>query len=415
MTIGVGGYTQHEVLSELSDMTAGPQPTSEQEYHARLLKALGLMRQNNLQAMYVNAGTNLSYFTGANWYSSERMVGALLTLAGDLIYIVPDFEIETFKELIKVDSLNGAKAIIHCWHEHESPYQLVSDVLQIAQIEQGSVAIDESTPFFISDGIKQANPNLELVSATNVTATCRMRKSKNELAIMTRAKQITLAVHKAVAKILIAGISTAEVSEFIDSAHRKLGVKGSSFCIVLFGKDTSFPHGVKDPKTLDPDDIVLIDTGCLLHGYNSDITRTYVFGNPTDAHRKIWATEKEAQARAFERAQLGVVCGDVDDAARSYITSQGLGPDYQVPGLPHRTGHGIGLDIHEWPYLVSSDQTPLDVGMCFSNEPMIVIPGEFGIRLEDHFYMTEKGPKWFTQPSHSIDDPFGSEQLSRMD
>jgi len=204
------------------------------------------------------------------------------------------------------------------------------------------------------------------------------------------------------------GISTHEVTEFIHEAHKKVGApKGSYFCIVLFGEDTAYPHGVSNPKALDDADMVLIDTGCQLQGYNSDITRSYVFGAPTPRDREVWNQEKASQAEGFKAAVLGAHCGTVDDAARGYLIEQGYGPGYQTPGLAHRTGHGIGLDIHEWPYLVSSDKTPLDVGMCFSNEPMISIPGEFGIRLEDHFYMTEAGPKWFTEPSHSIDDPFG--------
>jgi Xaa-Pro dipeptidase len=175
----------------------------------------------------------------------------------------------------------------------------------------------------------------------------------------------------------------------------------------LFGADSAFPHGVKTPKTLDEGDVVLIDTGCLQEGYNSDITRTYVFGEPTSRQREIWQVEKAAQAAGFAAAQLGVRCGDVDIAARRVIEEAGFGPDYALPGLPHRTGHGCGLDIHEWPYLVRSDDTPLETGMCFSNEPMLCVPGEFGVRLEDHFYMGAAGACWFTEPSHSIDDPFG--------
>jgi Xaa-Pro dipeptidase len=219
---------------------------------------------------------------------------------------------------------------------------------------------------------------------------------------------MTLEVHKSAAAILREGISTAEVTDFIDRAHRAVGApKGSYFCIVLFGEDTAYPHGVKSPKNLAQNDMVLIDTGCQLEGYNSDITRSYVFGEPNARQRDVWATEKAAQAAGFNAAQLGEPCALVDGMARAHLVEKGFGPAYEVPGLPHRTGHGIGLDIHEWPYLVASDKTPLEVGMCFSNEPMICIPGEFGIRLEDHFYMTEAGPKWFTQPSLSIDDPFG--------
>jgi Xaa-Pro dipeptidase len=198
------------------------------------------------------------------------------------------------------------------------------------------------------------------------------------------------------------------VSAFIDAAHRQVGAPaGSYFCIVLFGPDSAFPHGVAQPKALDEGDMVLIDTGCQLHGYISDITRSYVFGKPSAQQRKIWDLEKAAQQAAFAAAQIGVPCGSVDDAARAVLAAAGLGPDYALPGLPHRTGHGIGLDIHEWPYLVRGNDTPLAPGMCFSNEPMICVPGAFGVRHEDHFYMTEKGPHWFTQPAHSVDDPFG--------
>lgn len=243
------------------------------------------------------------------------------------------------------------------------------------------------------------------------TGSCRAEKSDTEIALLQQAKNMTIEVHKAVARILHVGITVQEVTDFIDQAHRKVGAPaGSYFCIVLFGEDSSYPHGVKSPKALEENDIVLIDTGCQVEGYNSDITRTYVFGEPNQRQRDMWLVEKLAQEAAFDAAKIGVACGDVDVAARAYLASQNLGPDYQTPGCPHRTGHGVGLDIHEWPYLVRSDRTPLTKGMCFSNEPMLVIPNEFGIRLEDHFYMTETGAKWFTEPSYSIDDPFGYKQ-----
>lgn len=403
MTIGVGGATQQEALEKLSNMTIAVQPIQKAEYVERLEKAQLLMKQTGLDAIYLNAGTNLYYFTGTKWYSSERMVGALLTSEGSLEYIVPQFEIDTF------EGFSLLKGPIISWEEHQCPYQLVSQRLVELGLSNGKVGIDESTPFFVSDGLKQSAASVQFVSAKSITAGCRMCKSEQEIGLLTLAKTMTLEVHKAAASILKPGITTQEVTKFINRAHQRVGANGSSFCIVLFGEDTAYPHGVKDPKKLDQDDIVLIDTGCLVEGYNSDITRTYVFGEPIDRHREIWTIEKQAQAEAFAKAQLGVACSEVDIAARNHIAKQGLGPDYQVPGLPHRTGHGIGLDIHEWPYLVRNDQTPLDVGMCFSNEPMLVIPNEFGVRLEDHFYMSKDGPKWFTQPSFSIDDPFGLE------
>lgn len=402
MTIGVGGSNAETELARLSDMTKGVTPISKEEFTARIDKACALMQANGLDAVYLNAGTNLYYFTGTRWGASERMVGAILSASGQLEYIAPAFEIATINGYMRMQgNVNG-------WHEHESPYELFDTILSNMGIANGSIGLDESCSFFISNGLNLANPNCNFVDAKAVTAGCRMCKSKSELALMQRAMEMTLEVHKSAARILREGISTHEVTTFIDDAHRAVGApKGSYFCIVLFGEDSAYPHGVSNPKKLDLNDMVLIDTGCQLQGYNSDITRTYVFGEPTERDREVWNQEKASQATGFDAAQLGQGCGTVDDAARGYLVNLGYGPGYATPGLAHRTGHGIGLDIHEWPYLVSSDTTPLEVGMCFSNEPMISIPGEFGIRLEDHFYMTINGPKWFTEPSHSIDDPFG--------
>lgn len=402
MTIGVGGSDHATELSKLSNMTINVSPIEVEEFQARITKATSLMREQNLDAIYLNAGSNLYYFTGTKWYASERLVGAIITANGHVEYFAPHFEVDTLSQFIKVPSE------INSWQEHESPYLLVAQVLKKLGLSQGVLGIDESTPFFISNGFNSVLPSFDLVEAKAVTAGCRQQKSQNEIALMQTAKDMTLTVHKAVARILRPGITTKEVEQFINEAHKKVGApNGSYFCIVLFGKDTSFPHGVKQPKALEQDDIVLIDTGCQIEGYNSDITRTYVFGEPTAKHRQMWQVEKNAQLAAFNAAQLGSSCGSVDEAAREYIANMGLGPDYETPGCPHRTGHGIGLDIHEWPYLVRSDSTALDIGMCFSNEPMLVFPDEFGIRLEDHFYMTEQGPVWFTEPSFSIDDPFG--------
>lgn len=402
MTIGVGGSTAELELAKLTNMTAEVNAISETEYQQRINKAQQIMKANNIAATYVNAGTNLYYFTGTRWYASERMVGAIIPAQGEIQYIVPYFEVNTLSQYMTISgNING-------WQEHESPYQLFNDVLSKLGINQGNIAFDESTAFFIVDGIAKLNQQLVISDAKIITAGCRAQKSVNEIALLQKAKDMTMQVHKAVARILREGISTQEVEAFIDEAHIKLGAPaGSYFCIVLFGKDSSFPHGVKTPKVLEENDIVLIDTGCQVEGYNSDITRTYVFGEPNQRQRDMWLIEKQAQLAAFDAAQIGVACGDVDVAARDYIASENLGPDYQTPGCPHRTGHGVGLDIHEWPYLVRNDRTPLATGMCFSNEPMLVIPDEFGVRLEDHFYMTESGAKWFTEPSHSIDDPFG--------
>ncbi|MGV7209412.1 M24 family metallopeptidase [Oxalobacteraceae bacterium A2-2] len=405
----IGGTTMEQALAALSDMTAGAVPIGRDEHLARIARAQAYMQAQGVAAIYLNAGASLTYFTGTKWHASERMVGAILPASGALEYIAPAFEESTLKDFMLVE---GA---VNCWHEHESPYQLFIDTLARIGIAPDAsqpprIGIDESAAFFIYDGIRPLAAGYTLENAMPVTAHCRTRKSAAEIALMQRAMDMTLAVHVAAASILREGITTVEVEEFIQRAHRKVGASGSYFCIVLFGEATAYPHGVSYVQTLKPGDMVLIDTGCKLHNYISDITRTYVYGTPTARQRQVWDSEKKAQAAAFAAAQLGVACEDVDRAARASLEADGYGPGYKLPGLPHRTGHGIGLDIHEWPYLVGGNKTALDVGMTFSNEPMICIPGEFGIRHEDHFYMTETGPRWFTEPARSIDDPFGLAQ-----
>lgn len=402
MQKGIGGASKASALATLTDMTKDTRPVDKAEYTSRIDKAQRYMREHQIAAIYLNAGTNLSYFTGMDWYASERLVGAILPASGEVVYIAPLFEIDSLSErqVIAGDIVG--------WQEHESPYALVAEVLKQAGLSGGDIlGVDEATAFFIVDGFNKAMPDIEIINASGVTAHCRMHKSASELALIQRAMDMTLAVHQATASILHEGITTTEVEQFIHEAHKKVGASGSYFCIVLFGKATSFPHGVKDPQVLKPGDLVLIDTGCKLHGYLSDITRTYSFGGASEKQARLWQAEKDAQLAAFAAAANGAPCGDVDAAARVSLESAGLGPDYDLPGLPHRTGHGIGMDIHEWPYLVKDNPQPLAPGMCFSNEPMIVVPGEFGIRLEDHFYMAEDGPRWFTQPAHSINNPFG--------
>jgi Xaa-Pro dipeptidase len=401
-TLGVGGSSPEAALASLSNMMEGVAPIAAAEYRARIARAQALMQTQSLSAIFIPAGTNLAYFTGTQWRPSERLVGALIPAHGELRYLAPYFEIGSLRDF------SGLEAPIHAWHEHESPYRLAVESLAQMGISAGArVGLCESTPFFIYDGLRALATGVELVNAASVTAPCRMRKSPSELALIQRAHTMTLAVHRATASMLREGITTTEVTAFIDAAHRKVGATGSYFCIALFGAATSFPHGVKHPQVLVRGDMVLIDTGCLVEGYMSDITRSYVFGTPTERQRAVWNSEHAAQAAAFHAARLGATCESVDAAARSSLEADGFGPDYDLPGLPHRTGHGIGLDIHEWPYLVRGDRTILDIGMCFSNEPMICVPGELGVRHEDHFHMTATGPVWFTEPSPSIDDPFG--------
>ena len=401
-TVGVGGKTTEQAMGELSDMTNGVPRIAVEEFSQRLRRLQQSMQEQNVGAVYLHAGTNLYYFTGLKWSASERMVAAIVPAEGEIVYIAPKFELDTLRDYWKLP------AEIVAWEEHECPYALLGKTLKSMGAAEKELLLDESTPFFTVHGIQSANPTLKLGHAQPLTQALRSRKSQAEIDLIRRAHEMTLSVHAAAASILKPGITTSEVVEFIDKAHRKVGAPaGSYFCIVLFDVGTSFPHGVKDSQTLRENDWVLIDTGCLLDGYNSDITRSFCFGEPTDAHRVAWDAEKAAQIAAFDAAKIGAPCEVCDNAARASLEGAGYGPDYDLPGLPHRTGHGCGLDIHEGPNLVRGEKTPLDVGMVFSSEPMLVIPDQFGVRLEDHFFMTESGPEWFTQPSHTIEDPFG--------
>ncbi|RZV43210.1 MAG: aminopeptidase P family protein [Acidimicrobiales bacterium] len=378
-----------------------PEITSKERYDRRH-KARELMRANGIDAVLLPSGTSLRYFTGLNWHPSERLVGAIMPSHDDeIIFISPAFEKATIETQI------GADYEIRLWEEHENPYDVANRILNRFNPKGGTLGIEEQTPYFITEGIREACSDWTLISATPVTAGCRMQKSESELAIMQTAKNTTLDIHKQTAAMLREGITNHEVAYFIDQANRAANAdNGSTFCIVSFGEATAYPHGPSGEQILKDGDMVLIDTGCALYGYNSDITRSYVFGKPNNRQQEVWNIEKEAQQAAFDAAQLGEPCEAPDYAARAVLEKYGFGPDYAVPGLPHRTGHGIGMDVHEWPYLVRGNKTPLAKGMCFSNEPMICIYGEFGIRLEDHFYMGDHGPKWFTQPSYSLKEPF---------
>lgn len=401
MSSGIGGSSAAVELAGIQADMTDVQPISNDERHSRVEKAARLMQESAVDALILTAGSSLYYFTGLRWYPSERLTAAILTPDARLIYVCPGFEESKLRETL------GDSADIRLWQEEDDPCLLIRRCLQGDKNPTKTIALDESAAFFIFDGLRQALPLAQIINGSRITAECRMHKSPAELALMQKVKNITLEVHKKAAKILHEGISSFEVAQFIDQAHRAYGGSASTFCIVSFGTPTAIPHGPDGEQFLREGDMVLIDTGCKLHGYNSDITRSYVFGQPTQRQRDVWELEKAAQAAAFDAAQIGVPCEQVDAAARKVLAAAGFGPDYQLPGLPHRTGHGIGLDIHEWTYLVKGNQRPLAAGMCFSNEPMICIEGEFGIRLEDHFYMTEQGPRWFTGQSHAVDAPFG--------
>lgn len=401
MTAGVGGKRRQEALDQLVDMTSGTVPILKPEFQTRIEKLQEYLKASGVQAIYLHAGTNLFYFTGLRWSPSERMVAAVIPAEGELFYIAPNFELDTLRDYWLFE------APIVGWHEHESPYGSFHSAMISRGISGGTILVDEATPFYTVTGLCNANPEFKFELGQTITQSLRSIKTNAELSIIRRAHEMTLSVLKSAASILEPGITTTEVEAFIDEAHRKVGAPaGSYFCIVLFGVATSFPHGVKDPQVLKPGDWVLMDTGCVLHEYISDITRSFCFGEPSDEHRVAWGAEKRAQLAAFEAAGIGVACENSDSAARASLVESGFGPEYELPGLPHRTGHGCGLDIHEGPNLVRGERTEMATGMVFSNEPMLVIPDKFGVRLEDHFYLTDSGPQWFTQPSESIDDPF---------
>lgn len=400
MTTGIGGSSPAQELAAIRPWASPAAPIGDDERQARLEKARRLTAEAGAGALLVGAGASLRYFAGISWSASERLVAMLLPVKGKPILIAPAFELGSLKAELRID------ADLRLWEEDENPFALVADALRDAG--QATLAIEPGMSFLFVERLRRAAPSLDIIEGSPIVDGCRMYKSAAELALLQQAKSMTLEVHRRAARALAPGIRASEVTRFLDEAHRAIGAPGgNSFCIVQFGRSTAFPHGLPGDAELREGDIVLIDVGCVIQGYNSDITRTYVFGEASAEQRRIWDLEKEAQAAAFDAAQPGRPCEEVDAAARRVLERAGLGPDYRLPGLPHRTGHGIGLSIHEPAYLVRGDRTPLAPGMCFSNEPMIVMPDQFGVRLEDHFYMTENGPAWFTEPSHSIDNPFG--------
>ena len=388
-------------VDELKSMTDDVVPITVEEREARIEKAQRLLTENKIEALILDAGTSLQYFTGISWWPSERTMVAVIPAKGDIRYVCPGFEEDRLRELIKFGR------DVYTWQEDESPYTQVAKVLKDAGIQSGNVGIEERLRFFILDGIRKEASHLNYISGDAVTRPCRMIKSSAELSLMQKAADITSAAIKIGITKLREGMTQKELSSIIDDAQARMGGL-PEFSLALFGESSSFPHGSTKPRTLKKGDIVLMDCGCTVENYSSDITRTIVFGGePTKRQEEIWKLEQQAQAAGFTAAKIGAVCEEVDAAARKVITDAGFGPGYKLPGLPHRTGHGIGMDGHEWGNLVKGNKEPLQPGMCFSIEPTISIPGEFGVRLEDCVYMTEQGPQWFSKTSKSISEPFG--------
>lgn len=402
MTVGVGGSdAATELAAIVSERDAVP-PIAADEHERRIAAARALMEERGLEALWLDGSTNLAYFTGVSHGQSERMVGAILPRRGEITWICPEFEAERIRTMLKIPGP------VRGWEEDESPYALFVEALKELQIGSGTIGIDDHARFFIADEIRAAGgEDYRFVRSAAIASHLRSRKTGHELALIRQAMRMTVTIHIAAARILREGIPTTEVQSFIDAAHRKAGFDGGCpFNIVLFGEASAYPHGVPYAQTLKPGDVVLIDCGAALHGYRSDITRAYVFGEPTERQRFLWNTVKASQAAAFAVARPGVACGALDDAARAVIVQAGFGPGYKVPGLPHRVGHGVGMDGHEEPYFVKGNDLKLDVGMCGSIEPTLAVYGECGIRLEDHIHVTATGAAWFTTPCKSVDDPF---------
>jgi Xaa-Pro dipeptidase len=380
-------------FAHLKPMMDGVSRIDVEDRKARVEKARRLMAANKIDALVLDSGTSLGYFTGISWWPSERTFVAIVPARGEVAYVCPKFEEGRARELVTVGT------DVRTWEEHESPFERIAQVLKDRGVSR--VGFEEYVRFFVVDGVRRSSPAVEIVSANPVTIGCRVIKTPKELALMQRANDITIEAYRAVIPMLKPGMSAEEVGTLARAAHAALGADGSFGAQI--GEASSSPHGSVKRRPMREGDIVLMDGGCKVDGYCSDISRTIVIGSPSARQREVWDLVKRGQAAAFAAARPGVPCEDVDAAPRKLYEAAGYGPGYKLPGLPHRTGHGIGLDGHEWTNLVRGNTTPLAPGMCFSNEPMIAIPGEFGVRIEDCFYMTEQGPKFFSTPSPAID------------
>jgi len=385
-------------FAELGSMTREVQPISTAEHGTRLAKVQQLMQQRKIAAFLVESGTSLEYFTGVRWGRSERTTAALIPAAGQVVVVTPYFEEPSIRETLKV------AADVRPWKEDESPFERLAGALR-EHASSGPLAVEPTTRLFIVEQVSSASGNAHpVVSGDDLVRACRMHKSPAELTLMQAANSVTLAALRYAHGHIDAGMSGPDILELMVGATTALG-GAHAFTLVLLNEASAFPHGSIKPQQVRDGSVVLIDTGCSVHGYQSDISRSWVFGTASRRQRELWDTVKQGQELALATAKLGIPTGAIDKAVRDLYEKKGWSRDYGLPGLSHRTGHGIGMDVHEAPYLVRSDTTPLDAGMCFSDEPGLYIPGEFGIRLEDCWYMTEAGPKTFTPLARSLEEP----------
>ena len=389
-------------IAALPSRKAEATPISTAEREQRQQRARELMRENHLDAIFMIGGTSLLYFTGVRWWNSERLGAFVMTSNGDGFWVAPSFEEGRLREQL-ADAPAGANAKVLTWQEDEDPYRLVAQGLRDAGISTGSLGIEERTTYVFVEGTAKAAPNVKIASATPVTAGCRMIKSDHELALMQLANSVTLQAYEAAWKSLREGMTQSMFAHLVSAAHAQLGFQGDAS--VQVGAYSALPHGSLTPQIVRDGAILLIDGGCKVEGYESDISRTFVLGRPTDKMRKVFDIVKQAQSAALKAARPGVEAQSVDAAARKVIADAGYGPAYKY--FTHRLGHGIGMDGHEWPYLVGGDTVALRPRMCFSDEPGIYLKGDFGVRLEDDMHITEDGAKLFTPQSESLEHPFG--------
>ena len=389
-------------IAALHSMRSEAKPVAVEERASRQEKARQLMRDNNLSAILLTQGTSLVYFTGIEWWGGERLFAMVLPAKGDAFYVAPAFEEGRAREQIAL-APEGKNPDVRVWQEDESPYARVAQGLGDRGISGSAIGLEETVKFVFSDNIRKAAASTSFTSATPVTAGCRMLKSAHEIELMRLAAKVTLAAYEATYRSLKAGMTRKDVESMLETAHRQLGFEGGAD--VLVGEYSAFPHGTILPQEISEGTIVLIDGGCSVEGYASDITRTFVLGKASDKMKQVFDIVHRAQSTALATARPGAEAGSVDAAARKVITDAGYGPDYKY--FTHRLGHGMGMDGHEWPYLVRGNTTKLQPQMTFSDEPGIYIRGEFGIRLEDDMHILENGSELFTPQSPSLEDPFG--------